>query len=190
MNNSLRLLVLAILSVLILGTWGCSTTQKQTSRDRDGTIDSDTAQISNEERSALQTLLVQHRSKLSDLHATQTHDMPEAFTKIDSSQSSINSDPYDGYRIQIISTRNKQQADSVAFKYRAWSDTTIAGYTAEAYVFFRQPFYKVHVGDFQQRSQANSFSKLIKDRYPNAWVVHDRIEPSDVPADTTFLFHC
>jgi hypothetical protein len=146
---------------------------------------SDTATVNNEERTALQGLLAQHRSKLSDLHSSQTHDMPKAFTKKDSSETSINSDPFDGYRIQIISTRNKQQADSVAFKYRAWSDTTIAGYRAEAYVFFRQPFYKVHVGDFQERSLANSYSKLIKDRYPDAWVVHDRIEPTEVPADTT-----
>jgi len=183
MTTSLRLFSLALIATLVIGIWGCSTT-KQASPDSDPDLDRDTAQISDADRSALQTLLVQHRSRLSDLHNTQTHDMPKAFMKKDSSQESINSDPYDGYRVQIISTRDKQQADSVAFKYRAWSDSTIAGYAAEAYVFFRQPFYKVHIGDFQQRTMANRYSKLIKDRYPDAWVVHDRIEPSSVPTDT------
>ena len=177
-----------LIIIITLVSLGCSTSQKATG-DRDMTADSDTAAVDTENMSELQRLLAENRSSLSDLHTSQKHDMPAAFMKKDSSDETINSNPYDGYRVQIISTRDIQLADSVANQYRAWADTTINGYMARAYTFFRQPFYKVHIGDFQERDQANSFSKLLRRRYPDAWVVHDRINPSSVPADTaTFSF--
>ena len=177
-----------LIVIITLVSLGCSTSQKATG-DRDMTADSDTAAVDTENMSELQRLLAENRSSLSDLHTSQKHDMPAAFMKKDSSNETINSNPYDGYRVQIISTRDIQLADSVANQYRAWADTTINGYMARAYTFFRQPFYKVHIGDFQERDQANSFSKLLRRRYPDAWVVHDRINPSSVPADTaTFSF--
>ena len=176
-----------IVIITLIGL-GCSTSQKATG-DRDVSADSDTAAVNFENMNELQRLLAQNRSSLSDLHTSQKHDMPAAFMKKDSSNETINSNPYDGYRVQIISTRDVQLADSVANQYRAWADTTINGYMARAYTFFRQPFYKVHIGDFQERDQANSFSKLLRRRYPEAWVVHDRINPSNVPADTaTFSY--
>jgi len=132
----------------------------------------------------LQRMLKNNRSKLSDTYATERQDMPKAFLK-KGSGNAINSDPFDGYRIQIISTRNVQLADSIANQFRMWADTTIAGYSANAYVFFKQPFYKVHVGDFHKRKMADDFTKLIKRNYPQAWVVHDRIHPTSVPTDTT-----
>lgn len=177
-----------LIIIITLLSLGCSTSKKATG-DRDMTTDSDTAAVNTENLSELQRLLAENRSSLSDLHTSQKHDMPEAFMKKDSSNETINSNPYDGFRVQIISTRDIQLADSVANQYRAWADTTISGYMARAYTFFRQPFYKVHIGDFQERDQANSFSKLLRRRYPDAWVVHDRINPSNVPADTaTFSF--
>jgi len=170
-------------SLLLILAWGCSTTQ-QAARDKSTAGDRDSLSAGIENLDELQTLLAENRSKLSDLYASQKHDMPKAFLKSDSSQGSLNDDPFDGYRVQIVSTRNIQLADSMANQFRMWSDTTISGYSARAYVFFKQPFYKVHIGDFQQRQKANSFSRLIKRRYEDAWVVHDRINPENVPADT------
>lgn len=181
--NFLRNSAFFLLIGIVIFSLGCSTTEKATD-DQGITTDRDTAAISKENMTELQQMLAENRSKLSDLYTSQKHDMPTAFMKKDSSTEAINNDPYDGYRVQIISTRNIQLADSVANQYRSWADSTIKGYSAEAYTFFRQPFYKVHIGDFQQRKQANSFSKLIKQKYPDAWVVHDRINPSNVPADT------
>jgi len=146
---------------------------------------SDSAQIEQKNVTDLQRMLNDNRSKLSDLYATQRQDMPEAFLKKKSSNESINNDPFDGYRIQIISTRDVDRADSVANQFKMWADTTIAGYNARTYVFFKQPFYKVHVGDFHKRNMADDFTKLVKRNYPEAWVVHDRINPTDVPSDTT-----
>lgn len=162
---------------------GCSTSEK--SREETQPLDQESTETTaDEDLTSLQKMLAQNRSSLSDVQNSQKHDMPEVFLRKDSSDASLNSDPFDGYRVQILSTRDQPLADSVATKFRAWADTTITGYTADAYVFFKQPFYKVHVGDFQERDKANSFSRLIKRHYPEAWVVHDRIDPSSVPADT------
>lgn len=172
---SCQLLVLLILAV------GCKTVEQ--SREPTVTADTDSIVVSTEGTNALQQLLNKNRSRLSDVHISQRHDMPNIFLKEKTSES-FNRNPYDGYRIQIISTRNQPLADSVASAFRIWADTTIAGYSANAYISFKQPYYKVHVGDFQQRDRANSFSRFLKKQYPDAWVVHDRIDPSNVPADT------
>lgn len=173
------------LFIVILISAGCKTVESPSSK-KGASAAGDTAAVSGveEESSALVKMLNKHRSKLRDVYVSQRHDMPKAFLKKDSVDESINSNPFDGYRVQILSTRDKQVADSVAKSFRVWSDTTLAGYKASAYESFRQPYYKVQVGDFQLRNRANSFSQLIKQKYPDAWVVHDRINPDRVPADT------
>lgn len=183
MKNTLTTLITSF-TIIVIVSLGCKTAEETSTDDGPDTPERDTAVISDEDLSELQMTLAQNRSKLSDLHTSQQHDMPEAFLKKDTSDASLNSDPFDGYRVQILSTRDVELADSVANEFRMWSDTTITGYTAQSYVSFNQPFYKVHIGDFQERDRANSFSRLVKPKYPEAWVVHDRIEPSNVPADT------
>ncbi|PAU95575.1 hypothetical protein CK503_00470 [Aliifodinibius salipaludis] len=179
MNNSFRYILLTIIGLLVVGIIGCKTT-KQTSSEQEDPTTTDR----NEPLSEFIRLLDQTRSSLSDVYLTQKQDIPDIYLKADSAGEQINRNPYDGFRVQILSTRNVERADSVANSFRMWADSTIKGYKADAYVSFRQPQFKVHVGDFQIREQANKFSRLIKKRYPDAWVVHDRIEPSDVPADT------
>lgn len=169
-----------LMLVVLVGIFGCKSTEQTTTDADDGTPQEESTELDSER----QQMLDRTRSQLSDLYVSQKQDIPEAFLEADSSNEQTNRNPYDGYRIQILSTRDVEQADSVASNFRAWADSTIAGYQAEAYQSFRQPHYRVHIGDFQQREQANAFSRLIKNKYPDAWVVHDRIEPSEVPADT------
>lgn len=128
--------------------------------------------------------LAAYRNTLSDGYATQRHDMPEFFLKEYKENRAEDRDPFDGFRIQIISTREVALADSAAKDFRLWADTTLAGFSPEAYVFFQQPYYKVHVGDFNNRKKADTFSRLVKQKFPDAWVVHDRINPYLVPADS------
>lgn len=169
-----------LITVLILGFVGCKSSEKTAVPDEELTVSPDDTKMTDEFRA----LLDNTRSSLSDLHMTQIQDIPDTFLQNDGSETSITRNPYDGYRVQILSTHNVARADSVANQFRMWADSTIAGYQAKAYVSFRQPYYKVHIGDFQQRDKANQFSRLIKKEYPDAWVVHDRIEPSATPADT------
>lgn len=171
---------LSFVILLVIGFISCKTTEQTTPNQEDPTV-TDREETSSE----FIAMLDNTRSNLSDVYLSQKQDIPDIYLKADSVGERINRNPYDGYRVQILSTRNVEQADSVANSFRMWADSTIAGYEADAYVSFRQPHFKVHVGDFQIRDQANKFSRLIKNQYPDAWVVHDRIEPSDIPADTT-----
>ena len=192
--NMKKLILSLVLFPLLLS---CSTTESVTEKDdRSTTERSPYLEISDEalEDFALEELgefertLYLNRTRLTDRFATIQHDMPELFTRevtVDEGET----DQYAGYRVQILSTRNVIHADTTRDNFVAWSDTTMEAYKPNAYVHFRQPYYRVRTGDFQNREKAIEFSRLIKQQYPEAWVVHDRIEPQSVPADsTTFRF--
>lgn len=126
-------------------------------------------------------MLFQTRSKMNEMFATQSHDMPEFYLQqIEEEEVDI----YQGFRIQILSTRDVEQADNTLAEFEQWADSNIADYSPRGYVHFRQPFYRVRVGDFQNQERAVELSRLIKFMYPDAWVIHDRINPYRVPADT------
>ena len=124
-----------------------------------------------------------YRTKLSDRYANRKNDIPESFLAIDDEEEE-EKDLFEGYRIQIFSGQSINIADSVASQFRIWADTTIAGYQPETHVFFKPPFYRVHVGDFHTQERANSYAQLVKRRFKEAWVVYDRVNPWNVPADT------
>ena len=192
--NMKKLILTLVLFPLLLS---CSTTESVTEKDdRSTTERSPYLEISDEalEEFALEELdefertLYLNRTRLTDRFATIQHDMPELFTReVTVDESEV--DQFAGYRVQILSTRDVIHADTTRDNFVAWSDTTMEAYKPNAYVHFRQPYYRVRTGDFQNREKAIEFSRLIKQQYPEAWVVHDRIEPQSVPADTaTFRF--
>lgn len=173
-----------LLAVLLMA--GCATPRQTGPGTAPGgeQAPADTVRQTHEEGYSQRDFLNANRSSLRDLHATQVNDLPKGLmqervvreTQVDSTA---------GFRIQILSTRDIAVADSVASRFRVWADTALTGYQAETYQYFQQPFYKVHVGDFLDRRRAIEYSRLVQSRFPEAWVVHDRIEPGQVPADTT-----
>lgn len=180
-----RLYILSSLLLVMVIAAACSTSEKVNQEDEvtPREIDNELVESNIEE---LQQKLTRTRSKLSDVYLSQQHDIPEAFLKKDTTSNTV-TNPFDGYRIQIHSSRDVDLADSVTTQFRIWADTTFADYVPKAYVFFKQPYFKVHVGDFQDREKANTLSQIIKRNYPDAWVVHDRIDPESVPNDTTTI---
>lgn len=127
--------------------------------------------------------LEDYRSSLSDRYSSRQNDIPESFLKIEDKVEE-EKDLFEGYRIQIFSGLDVDVADSAASQFRIWADTTIAGYQPETYVFFKPPYYRVHVGDFHTQERANSYAQFVKRRFRDAWVVYDRVNPWNVPADT------
>lgn len=123
------------------------------------------------------------RTSLSDVYSSRNNEVPERFARI-KVEKKVERDVNEGYRVQIYSGQNVDDADTIAADFKAWSDTTITGYQADTYVFFRTPYYKVHIGDFHDRDRANAFSNIVKREFKDAWVVYDRVEPAKVPADT------
>ena len=43
------------------------------------------------------------------------------------------------------------------------------------YLIFQEPYYKVRIGDYRTKMEAEKFLKKIERDYPNAFVVHDEI---------------
>lgn len=190
MNKFISLFVL-----ILLVAAGCSTTEKTTKDSNEEDSSSADQPIFNldpevieaylmEEMTEAERELFETRSTLADQFVTVEQDMPEIFLK-DVEQEVNFVDQYAGFRVQLLSTRSVVEADSTKDNFRLWAEENIEGYSPEAYVIFRQPHYKVRVGDFRNQQRANEFSRMLKNEFPNAWVVHDRIEPQYLPADTT-----
>lgn len=176
-------ILIVILSIVITA---CAPSE-QTTRTGESPDISETDETTKETKqsdSEIRELLAANRSNLGDLQISSSHDMPESFLKRDTVDNNANRNPFDGFRVQIISDRNVAVADSVSKDFRLWADSTMIDYKPRPYVFFQQPFFKVHIGDFQDRQRARELSDLIKNKYPDAWVVHDRINPNLVPPDT------
>lgn len=121
------------------------------------------------------------RSKLSDVYSSSQNEMPALFNQKSSSRDI--GDPYQGYRIQIISTRDVAKADSIAQDFRTWAQGQFNNYLPKAYVLYRQPYYKVHIGNFQFQDHAMQLNRILKSRYSDAWVVPDEVEPQLVPPE-------
>jgi hypothetical protein len=77
-----------------------------------------------------------------------------------------------GYRIQIFfdsglnsSDRANQARDEFLLKFPE----------IQAYVNWKAPNYRVRIGDFKTRLEAEKTLQLIIPDYPNAWVIKDEI---------------
>jgi len=175
-----KLLILLSISLFLLS--GCGSTES--SVDSDNRTSNATGNAGADERMSDQELLLARtRSSLGQHYSESTEMIPELFLR-EFEVEERTTDPYAGFRVQLFSTTNVSDADSVRDHFVAWADTSIAGYEPDAYVIFRSPNYRVRAGDFQDRDRAIQFSGMLKSRYPDAWVVHEQIEPSKVPADT------
>ena len=76
----------------------------------------------------------------------------------------------DGYRVQVISTDNLEKANDVR------SEIYLNTQNKEVYISFEPPFYKVKVGDFSNREEANNLKfKLNQLGYSEARVVRETI---------------
>jgi hypothetical protein len=78
----------------------------------------------------------------------------------------------DGYRIQIFfdsGNNSKTKAQSIYEGFKAkYPDV-------RAYLSFKSPNYKVRVGDYRTRLDAQRFLNDIIIEYPNAWIIADMI---------------
>ncbi|MBS1730225.1 MAG: SPOR domain-containing protein [Bacteroidetes bacterium] len=78
---------------------------------------------------------------------------------------------YKGYRLQVISTRSREEA----FKLKAWFLQNEP--SQKAYLLFQSPYFKVRVGNFLTKSDALDFKKEIARIYSQpVYVVEDAVE--------------
>lgn len=80
----------------------------------------------------------------------------------------------DGYRVHIFFDAGNQslsRANQAARRYQM----LFPGDTA--YVSFSEPYYRVRVGDFRTRLDAEGHLQKISTEYPNAFIIKDKINP-------------
>ncbi len=180
-----RFRISALLSGLIITVWlsGCTSSNKST---RETVNAGKNTEIHKPSVTAMEgQQLAMYRSKLSDLYATQENTIPPVFQNDNISDTGYNGNF--GYRIQIISTSQKDTAEAILHRFNDWifQQNNIA-YKAHAYIIFKQPDYRVQVGDFRTQNNAAHFARVLKRvKYPDAWIVRGKINPSYVPADST-----
>lgn len=150
-------------------------------------LDDDVSSKSEEVEESNSEIEYPYLSSLSDTYFNRQNEIPKAFSRIKKEIEEKEVDLFEGYRVQIFSGLNPALADTAAKRFRAWSAANIQGYQAETYTFFKAPYYRVHVGDFHDRIRAIEFSNLLKRRFRDSWVVYDRVNPYNVPADTVFI---
>ncbi len=93
----------------------------------------------------------------------------------------------DGYRIQIHSTKDLENAT----RAKAMAMEQFTNMPVKFYLEFDSPYYKVRLGDFQSRNEADQIRSVVRSRgYPQAWIVKTRVWSNPVfPAakDSTIL---
>lgn len=75
-----------------------------------------------------------------------------------------------GFRIQIYVGNVRQEADGAkSYVYQSFPDLN-------PYVSYSQPTYRVKVGDFMYRSDAEQYLDLIREQYSSAVILADRVD--------------
>lgn len=77
-----------------------------------------------------------------------------------------------GYRIQIFFDSGLNSSDRAK---QAMNEFLLKFAEIPAYVSWKAPNYRVRIGDFKTRLEAESTLQLIIIDYPNAWVIKDEI---------------
>ena len=89
-----------------------------------------------------------------------------------------------GYRIRLYFDNSKDA--------RVASQSMCSSFSAShpgvgVYRVYEAPFFKVTVGDFRSRSDAQAFLKSIKGKYPGAFIVKETIQLPPVYPDRPFV---
>ena len=83
---------------------------------------------------------------------------------------------YKGFRLQVISTNDREKAFGIK------SDLMNRYPEEKAYVMFQSPYFKVRIGNFIKIEDANKFRKNLNKLFPQGvFVVEDAIEYTPPP---------
>lgn len=85
---------------------------------------------------------------------------------------SLNNPEIDGYRIQIFfdsGSNSKNAATNIKAGFEAVYPEI------KSYLSYKEPYYRIRIGDFRTLIEAVGFQKKIADEYPNSFPVTDKI---------------
>lgn len=80
----------------------------------------------------------------------------------------------EGFRVQVFTSSSRDAAERVRSEAAAWW-ARAQGRSAEALVAYRQPYYRVQVGAFASREEADAALAVVRREYPEAFIVPDLV---------------
>lgn len=81
---------------------------------------------------------------------------------------------YSGYRIQIYSSPSRKKANKIKAKFlKEYPDI-------RAYLIYKQPYFKVRIGDFRNRIEAQKLYYDLVDKFSSVLLVPDKINFPDL----------
>lgn len=83
----------------------------------------------------------------------------------------------DGFRVQIFMGSGNEAPDEANEVMKVFSEEFPL---VPAYLVFGQPYYRVRVGDFRTRIEAEKLHLILKEKYPKAFVTADKIQLPEI----------
>lgn len=88
-----------------------------------------------------------------------------------------------GFRVQVLATLDPAEAQQMEARVRNWWEREAvslgpgSSLPAEIKIYrhFRQPYYRVRIGDFTRREQAQELLAMVSRAFDGAFVVPDRV---------------
>ncbi len=74
-----------------------------------------------------------------------------------------------GFRVQLYFGSNRAEATELKTKFQGLYPEI------ESYLLYQQPYFKLRVGDFRTRLEAQQLQKLIQKDFPSVFIVNDDI---------------
>ena len=113
------------------------------------------------------------------------HDAPESLLRGQATRSQVRTQQ--GYRIQIVSTRSKEEADLRSGQVTQWwIEQREKGNLAEVlpradgappvYQDFSEPYWRVRLGDFSSRTGAQTALTAVREHFGSAFIA-----PAEIP---------
>jgi len=118
---------------------------------------------------------------LPQIDQTLEHDVPQSL--MNSTADDGTPIELDGFRVQVFSSSEREEAVRVEDTVQRWLNGLSDGQrnalglseTATVYSFYRPPFYRIRVGDFEKRENAARLATTLQRQWPGALVVPDRV---------------
>ena len=77
----------------------------------------------------------------------------------------------EGFRVQVFATQDRNKADQLQREF-------VLKFDEKVYIIFEAPNYKLRVGDFLDRENAERLRmRLVSSDFPSSWIVRTRIQP-------------
>lgn len=93
----------------------------------------------------------------------------ESFLKGQSREETDVNAKANGYRVQLVSTRNEDEA-------RSSMQNALNAFSEHVYLLFDNPYYKLRVGDCVLRSDADSLQqRAIRGGFSSAWIIGSQV---------------